>query len=173
MTEQTLILVDKKDRIIGTAEKMRVHQEGLLHRAFSIIILNSQGEMLLQLRAKKKYHSGGLWANACCSHPRLGEVLIKAARERLIEEMGFDCELKEIFVFHYRTAFANGLVENELDHVLLGISDDSPKPNPEEADNWQWLEIGEIKKDIAKNPGKYTSWFKLIMKKIDWSKYVS
>jgi isopentenyl-diphosphate delta-isomerase len=173
MANQQLLLVDKKDKIIGTAEKMRVHQEGLLHRAFSIIILNSQGEMLMQLRAKNKYHSGGLWTNACCSHPRPGEILIKAARERLAEEMGIDCGLKEIFSFHYRAVFANGLIENEYDHVLLGECDATPKPNLEEADDWRWAKIGEIKKDVKQNPVNYTYWFKQIMKKIDWSKYVS
>lgn len=130
MGEQKLLLVDKKDKIIGTAEKMRVHQEGLLHRCFSIVILNSRGEMLLQRRAKNKYHSGGLWTNACCGHPRPGEELKPAAQRRLTEEMGIDCKLEEILSFHYRAVLNNDLIENEWDHVLLGVSDATPKPNP-------------------------------------------
>ena len=164
MTE--VILVDENDNEIGTEEKMKAHQEGKLHRAFSIFIFNSKGELLLQKRAKSKYHSGGLWSNTCCSHPMPGEALEKTVHRRLIEEMGFDCELKEIFSFTYKAKFDNGLIEHEYDHVFIGKFDGKPTPNPEEVDEWKWIDVEELKKGIQENPDNYTYWLKASIDKI-------
>lgn len=165
--EDQLVLVNENDQIIGTAGKMRVHKEGLLHRAFSIIIFNSKGELLLQQRAKSKYHSGGLWTNTCCSHPRPGETVLQAGQRRLFEEMGISCKLRELFSFRYQVTFADGLIENEYDHVLVGRSDSlSPKPNPKEVDDWKWVKMETLKIDIRENPEIYTYWFKVLMKEI-------
>jgi len=161
-----VILVDEKDREIGVEEKMRAHEKGLLHRAFSILILNPKCQMLLQKRASSKYHSGGLWTNACCSHPRPGEEINEAAHRRLKEEMGFDCELKEIDSFIYRASFKNGLTEHEYDHVFLGFYDGDVQINKEEADDYKWIDLKELREDIKKNPDAYTFWFKEIMKKM-------
>ena len=165
MKEQ-LILVDKKDQITGTAEKMAVHKKGLLHRSFSILVFNSKGELLLQQRAKNKYHCGGLWTNTCCSHPKPGETILQAGRRRLFEEMGIDCKLEEIFSFRYRTTFPNGLTENEYDHVLVGKSDALPKPNFKEVGEWKWAEIKTLKSEMRKNPEIYTYWFKILIRRL-------
>jgi len=163
---EKIILVDKDDRQVGTGEKMAVHREGKLHRAFSIFVFNSKGELMLQRRAKSKYHSGGLWTNTVCSHPREGEGLEEAAHRRLKEEMGFDCPLEEAFSFIYRVAFKNGLTENELDHVFVGRYDGEPVPDPQEADGWKWIPLEELKKDIVKNPEKYTYWLRLALDRL-------
>lgn len=163
--EDRIILVDEKDRETGTEEKMKAHREGKLHRAFSIFLFNSQGEMLLQRRAKSKYHCGSLWSNTCCSHPRKGEMLESAAHRRLMEEMGIDCEIKEVFSFIYSAKFENGLIENELDHVFIGRFDGEPKPNPEEVDECKWVSIIELMNDVNENPKSYTPWFKIILGK--------
>lgn len=157
-----LVLVDQEDREIGTAEKLKTHQQGRLHRAFSILIFNSKGDILLQKRAKAKYHSGGLWTNACCSHPGPGLRLLDEAQKRLKEEMGFSCPLKEIFSFVYRAELGE-LTEHEFDHVLVGKFEGEPKPNPEEADDWKWMNFEQLKKDVKENPQNYTFWFKLIL----------
>jgi isopentenyl-diphosphate delta-isomerase len=160
MLMEKIILVDRKDRKTGTGEKLEVHKAGRLHRAFSIFVFNSKGETLLQKRAKGKYHSGGLWTNACCSHPREGEELKEAVHRRLKQEMGFDCSLKEIFSFIYKVKFGNGLYEHELDHVFVGRFEGKPVPDPEEAEGWKWVSLKELKKDIQKNPQNYTYWLK-------------
>ncbi|MBU4141770.1 isopentenyl-diphosphate Delta-isomerase [Patescibacteria group bacterium] len=159
--EEKIILVDKNDCEIGLGEKLKVHQEGKLHRAFSIFVFNSKGKLMLQQRAKSKYHSGGLWTNTCCSHPRAGEKIESAAHRRLKEEMGFDCEVKEIFSFIYKAKLDHGLWEYEFDHIFAGKFDGEPKINPEEADGWKWTELSDLKKDILKNPKNYTVWFKI------------
>lgn len=164
--EEQIILVDEKDQVVGTGEKMAVHKAGLLHRAFSVLVFNSKGEILLQQRAKSKYHCGGLWTNTCCSHPRPGEIVLKAARRRLFEEMGIDCELEEIFSFRYRVSFPNGLTENEYDHVLIGKSDNLPKPDINEVEDWKWTDIKSLKADMRKSPEIYTYWFKILIKKL-------
>jgi len=158
-------LVDKNDRILGKAEKMAVHKQGKLHRCFSIFIFNSKDELLLQKRAASKYHSPGLWSNTCCSHPRPGKKLLAEARKRLKEEMGFTCPLKEQFSFVYRVELGD-LIEYEVDHVLTGRFDGAPKPNKDEADDWQWRDVGTLKKDIKKYPEKYTYWFKKVLNKV-------
>jgi isopentenyl-diphosphate delta-isomerase len=160
-----VILVDKKDNEIGVEEKIKAHKEGKLHRCFSILIFNSKGDLLIQKRAKLKYHSGGLWANTCCSHPRLGKNLEKEARKRLKEEMGFSCQVKEIFSFIYNLKVGK-LYEHEINHVLIGKFDGNPKINPEEAEDWKWVNPKKMMKDMKKNPKKYASWFKLISKKL-------
>jgi len=169
MKTEKVILVDKNNRKIGEEEKIKAHKEGKLHRAFSIFIFNSKGELLIQQRANSKYHSGGLWSNTVCSHPRLGESLIKSAHRRLKEEMGFDCELKKLFCFIYKAKFENGLTENEYDCVFIGKFDGEPEPNLEEVSNYKWINIKNLKKDIKKNPDKYAIWFKIALKKIKFS----
>jgi isopentenyl-diphosphate delta-isomerase len=164
--QNNVILVDKKDNQIGVLEKLEAHKTGRLHRAFSIFIFNSKGQLLLQRRAKKKYHCGGLWTNTCCSHPRPGETIKGAAHRRLKEEMGFDCNLKEIHKFVYKTKFKNGLTENEYDHVLIGKFDDEPVVDREEAEDWEWTEPNSILEDIENNPEKYTFWFRFCLDEI-------
>jgi len=164
--EKDIILVDEHDREIGSGEKMTVHREGLKHRAFSILIFNSRGEMMLQKRAASKYHGGGLWTNACCSHPRSGEEIITAAQRRLFEEMGFSCDLEKIMELSYKFTMPNGLIENEYDHVLLGFFDGEPELNPAEAQAWTWIKIEDLKKDLETSAANYTPWFKLIVEKL-------
>jgi isopentenyl-diphosphate Delta-isomerase len=162
---EEIILVDENDSETGAGEKMRVHEEGLLHRAFSVMIFNSYGEVLLQKRAKAKYHSGGLWTNACCSHPRVGKDIIDEAKKRLKEEMGIEAELEEKFSFMYRAELENGLTENELDHVLDGRFDGEPQLNSEEAEDWRWVDIMTLKEDIKKHPESYTPWLPYIVER--------
>lgn len=164
--EEKIILVDKNDTKIGTEEKIKTHKEGKLHRAFSIFIFNSKGELLLQKRVNTKYHTPGLWTNTCCSHPRPGELLEKAIHRRLIEEMGIDCELKKIFSFIYKATLKNNLFEHEYDHVFIGKFDGEPNPDLTEVDDYKWISIDELEKDINKNPKKYTPWLQIIFKKI-------
>jgi len=164
--EEKVVLVDENGKETGTEEKMKAHMEGKLHRAFSIFVFNTRGELLLQRRAEKKYHSGGLWTNTCCSHPRPGEPVEKAVHRRLKEEMGFDCELKEIFSFIYKVEFDNGLSENEYDHVFVGRFDGEPSPNSDEVDGWKWVDIEELKKNIYQNPEKYTYWLRVSIEKV-------
>lgn len=164
---EEIILVDEKDKQIGSGEKMEVHQQGKLHRCFSIFVFNPKGKLLLQLRAKSKYHSGGLWTNTCCSHPKVGENLKKAVHRRLKEEMGFDCRLKEVFSFIYKAKLNHGLTEHEFDHVFIGTFDGKPNPAPEEADGWKWIDMEKLKKDITQNPDNYTVWFKIALKKLN------
>ena len=164
---EKIILVDKNDNEIGFEEKLTAHQNGgKLHRAFSIFVFNKKEELLLQKRAKEKYHSALLWTNTCCSHPRTGEVLLAAAHRRLKEEMGFDCDLSEKFSFIYKINFENGLSENEFDHVFFGKFDGEPKSNPEEVADWKWVSIKELKQDIKENPGEYTYWLKICLDKV-------
>lgn len=164
--QERVILVDRLDREIGTEEKLKAHHEGKLHRAFSIFIFNVKGELLLQKRAETKYHSGGLWTNTCCSHPHLGEAYHDAARRRLNEEMGFDCELTELFSFIYYIKLENNLFEHELDHVFVGRYNRQPIPNPDEVDDWKWIKVDALKQDIREKPQNYTYWFKLILNRV-------
>ncbi len=162
MVKEEIILVDEKDNEVGTGEKLEVHRSGKLHRAFSIFIFNSRGETLLQKRAKTKYHSAGLWSNSCCSHPRPNQNLEEEARKRLREEMGISCDLKEIFSFLFRANLGN-LIEHEVDHVFIGRFDGRPEPNEREAEDWKWINPGELTRDVKENPGKYTHWFKIAL----------
>ncbi len=158
-------MVDEDDTQIGTMGKMETHEKGLLHRAFSILIFNTKGELMLQKRASGKYHSGGLWTNTCCGHPRDGEELVSAAHRRLKEEMGFDCPLREILTFTYQANLDKGLKENEFLHVFSGEYNDEPVLNTEEADDWKWTTMDKLKEDTGQNPGNYTYWFKIMLKK--------
>lgn len=161
-----VILVDENDTEIGTEEKMNAHREGKLHRAFSVFVFNSEGRLLLQQRAKSKYHSGGLWANACCSHPRPGEGLEEAAHRRLVDELGFDCHLKEAFSFTYKAKFDNGMAEHEFDHVFIGRYDGSVRANPDEVESWKWVGVDELSNDIKENPGRYAYWLKAVIERV-------
>jgi isopentenyl-diphosphate delta-isomerase len=161
---EEIILVDENDKEIGAEEKIKAHREGKLHRAFSILVFNPKGEMLLQKRSERKYHSGGLWTNACCSHPRFGETIEKAVHRRLKEEMGFDCRLKKIFSIKYKIKLDNNFSENEFDHVFIGKFKGDPEPDPDEVSGWKWIKMKRLEDDVKKNPGKYTEWFKKILK---------
>jgi len=163
---EKVILVNKKDKVIGVEEKMKAHLQGKLHRAFSIILFNKKGEVLIQKRAKSKYHSAGLWTNTCCSHPRPKEKIDQAAKRRLKEEMGIETDLKKIFSFIYKAKLGS-LVEYEFDHVFFGRFNGKPKPNEKEVEDWQWIKPADLGADIKKNPQKYTPWFKIIFEKIN------
>lgn len=166
---EEVILVDEHDREVGTMEKLEAHQKGLLHRAFSILVFNSKGELMLQQRAIHKYHSGGLWTNTCCSHPRPGETAIAAGKRKLIQEMGFDCELTYSHKFIYKVELDNNLIEHEWDHVLVGHYNDKPEINTSEAMNWKFMALDALQKDVAENPRHYTQWFKMILQQPELS----
>jgi len=164
--EEKIILVNENDIEIGSDYKIKTHKEGKLHRAFSIFIFNSKGELLIQKRAKEKYHSGGLWSNSCCGHPEAGEKTIDATNRRLFEEMGIKTPLKEAFSFIYNVRLDNGIKEYELDHVFVGFYDGKVVINKEEAEDFKWINIRELIKDINKNPEKYSYWFRLCFKRV-------
>ena len=162
--EEHVILVDEHDNQLGLMPKMEAHEKAVLHRAFSVFIFNSDGDLMLQQRAAHKYHSPLLWTNTCCSHQRDGESNIAAGKRRLVEEMGFSTELKEVFSFIYKAPFDNGLTEHELDHVMVGYFDGFPEVNPEEVASFKWMSLEAIKEDIELHPNLYTAWFKIIFK---------
>ena len=164
MAEEHVILVNEKDQEIGLMPKLEAHQKAVLHRAFSVFIFNSENELMLQQRASNKYHSPNLWTNTCCSHQRSGESNIKAGTRRLYEEMGFTTSLKEITSFIYKAPFDNGLTEHELDHIMVGYYNEDPVINSDEVEDWKWMKIEDVKKDISLNPDLYTAWFKIIFK---------
>lgn len=165
MTE--VMLVDEQDKVQGTIEKMKAHEDGLLHRAFSVFIFNEKGEMLLQQRALEKYHSGGLWTNACCSHPLPGEDTSAAAHRRLQEELGFDTELEKIFDFVYRHSFDNGLTEHEFDHVFAGTYNEEVNANPAEVMATMYVSMPGIRRQLKEQPEKFTAWFVLAFERVD------
>lgn len=166
MIEEEVILVDEKDQQIGTMAKLQVHIEGKFHRAFSVFIFNSSGELLLQQRAFDKYHSAGKWTNTCCSHPRPGEHTIVAAKRRLKEEMVLECELDPVFRFSYRAEFDNGLIENEYDHVYFGLSDVMPQPNPKEVADFRYITMEELQSSLIHDNKNYTEWLKICFKEV-------
>ena len=159
-TTELLIRVDTFDRELGTIEKLAAHRDGILHRAFSVFVFDNDQRLLLQRRARGKYHSGGLWSNTCCSHPRAGESVLDAAHRRLPEEMGFDCPLREVYGFTYRAALDHGLVEHEYDHVLVGRYQHDPVPNPDEVEDWRWVRVDEVTAWLTERPDIFTAWFK-------------
>ena len=161
-----VIVVDENDNAKGVMEKMEAHQKGVLHRAFSVFVFNSAGELLLQQRAEHKYHSGGLWTNTCCSHPAPGEEVADAVVRRLKEEMGFNCELSHAFSFIYKAHFQNGLTEYEFDHVYIGYSDSITLLNKDEVQDWKYINLQKLSQDIEENPGIYTAWIKECFKMV-------
>jgi len=162
LAEEQVILVDAQDTPLGTSPKLAAHQQGLLHRAISVFIFNTKGELLLQQRAFDKYHSAGLWTNTCCSHPRAGETTLEAAHRRLMEEMGLSTTLSFKFSFLYFAALEKDLIEHELDHVFCGITDDLPTPNPLEAATYKYISLENLSEELKQNPENFTAWFKII-----------
>jgi len=160
-TEEQVIIVNDHDIAIGVEDKTRAHLLGVLHRAFSIFVMNSAGRLLLQRRALSKYHSRGLWSNTCCGHPRPGESINQASRRRLREEMGFDADLESVFQFRYRADLEEGLIENEYDHVLVGLFDGVPKPNPAEVAEYRWVDPTTLSLGLEAHPESYTYWFRI------------
>lgn len=169
LTEERVILVDENDCELGTMEKMEAHKKALLHRAISVFIINSKGKWLLQRRAMHKYHSSGLWSNTACTHPRPGESYLEAAHRRLKEEMGMECELKELFNFIYKEKLDNELTEHELDHVFVGYSNETPNFNPEEVCDYKYMPYDDLVKDIHAHPNDYTFWFKHVIEKVKYN----
>ena len=166
MTTEKVILVDENDLATGEMEKMEAHQKAVLHRAFSVFIFNNNHELMLQQRALSKYHSPGLWTNTCCSHPRPGENTEAAAHRRLMEEMGFDCEIHKIFDFIYKAKLDQGLTEHEFDHVFAGTFNANPKINHAEVESWKWMHLDDIAADMELDPEKYTVWFKIAFERV-------
>jgi isopentenyl-diphosphate Delta-isomerase len=166
MSGERVILVDEADVPLGTAPKLAVHRDGRLHRALSVLVLNDRGELLIQRRARDKYHSAGLWANTCCSHPRPGEATVDAAHRRLREEMGFDCPLEPAGAFAYRADVGGGLVEHEYDHLFLGQWAGAPRPNPAEVSAWRWVPPEELMAWIRARPHDFALWFPLALREL-------
>jgi len=159
-----VVLVDTSDSEVGTMEKLAAHQQGLLHRAISVFIFNSNGELLLQRRAFGKYHSEGLWTNTCCSHPYPEESSLDAANRRLLEEMGMTCDLSFAFKFTYHAELENNLIEHELDHVFIGYSDATPHLNTDEANAFRWASMDTLVQEIHQTPSRFTEWFKILIR---------
>ncbi|MEN5055905.1 MULTISPECIES: isopentenyl-diphosphate Delta-isomerase [Sphingobacterium] len=166
MVRNKVVLVDEQDRALSEMDKMDAHKIGALHRAFSIFIFNSNGEMLIHQRANHKYHGGGLWTNACCSHPQWDEDIEESAKERLQFEMGLQCELKRVFSFIYHTPVENNLIEHEYDHVLVGYTDREPVPNVNEVMNYKWIDRLDLLQQIAAEPDAFTYWFRIALPQI-------
>jgi isopentenyl-diphosphate delta-isomerase len=167
---ERVILVDERDRELGSVEKLRAHREGALHRAFSVFVFDGVGRLLLQRRARGKYHSGGLWSNTACGHPRPGEPTPAAARRRLREEMSIDCELREAFEFIYRAELGGSLVEHEYDHVFVGMCEAEPAPDPSEVEEWRWVSMDELRRGLREEPQLYSYWLKLAVEGEQWNK---
>lgn len=160
--EERVLLVDSENISVGTMGKMEAHQKGLLHRAFSIYLFNAKNELLLQKRAKIKYHSGGLWTNTCCGHPRPQEEITSAAKRRLMEEMGIESSLTELTQLTYKTTLENGLIEHEYLHVFVGSYNGALVPNPLEVEEWKWQNPEVILRDLETHPSAYTKWFNIV-----------
>lgn len=164
--EEQVVLVNEQNQEIGVMGKMEAHEKGLLHRAFSVFVFNTQGQLLLQQRALSKYHSPAKWTNTCCSHPRFNESVLQGAERRLNEEMGMSCELTETFDFIYKAELDQGLTEHEYDFVFVGISDDKPMLNPEEVEDFRYMDMDLLEGDIAENPDYYTEWLKICFPRV-------
>jgi isopentenyl-diphosphate delta-isomerase len=161
-----VVLVDPQDVAIGEMDKMEAHEKGVLHRAFSIFLFNEKQEMLIHQRAKEKYHGAGLWTNTCCSHPQLHDDLKESALERLNFEMGIECAINEVFSFTYNIQLENDLIEHEFDHVFIGHTEKQPNPNPAEVQDYKWISIPALQKEIDVNPQRYTYWFKTVLSRV-------
>lgn len=172
MSVEQVILVNENDQQIDLCEKFEAHKKGLLHRAISVFVFNSKNELILQQRALTKYHTPGLWSNTCCTHPRENELPIDAAKRRLMEEMGFVCELTFIDKIIYKAEFDNGLIEHELDHIFIGFFDGNIIPNPKEVNDFRIMKIHDLKTLILQNPKLFTDWFKIIFNKIDFEVFL-
>jgi isopentenyl-diphosphate delta-isomerase len=168
--DERVILVDENDLELGSSEKLRAHRDGALHRAFSIFVFDPGGRLLLQKRARTKYHSGGLWSNTCCGHPRPGETTVGAARRRLREEMSFDCELRAAFDLLYRAELDGALVEHEYDHVFVGEFAGTPDPDPSEVEDWKWIGMSELRRGLRDEPSLYSAWLKLVLESGGWQR---
>lgn len=162
-----VILVDRCDNPVGSAPKLEAHEKGLLHRAVSVLLFNGSGELLIQRRAAAKYHSGGLWANSCCTHPAIGEPVLTAAERRLREEVGITARLTPLKTFIYRARLDNGLTEHELDHLFVGQSDRLPSPDPSEISDYRYLPLPVIREDMLRHPDRYAVWFRIIVSGFD------
>jgi len=160
--ENLIALVDEQDQIIGYEDKLKVHQEAMLHRAFSVVVINSKGQWLMHRRALQKYHSGGAWTNTCCSHLAKGQSMEEATKSRLKSEMGIEANPSFVRSFHYRADFDNGLTENEIDHVYLAHWEGVPRPDPKEVMDWKWRDPSEIEEDLANHPEDFSAWFPMI-----------
>ncbi len=160
---ESVVLVDESDEPIGQAEKLEAHRRGWLHRAFSVFVFNPQGELLLQQRAASKYHSAGLWSNTCCGHPRPGEDLVAAAHRRLREELGLACRLSRVGQLTYRLRLPEGLIEHEIDHVLVGVTESEPAPEPAEVQAVRWLPVPAVMEEVKTVPQMFAPWFKLAL----------
>jgi len=163
---EQVILVNESDEELGVMEKLQAHREAKLHRAISVFVFNNKGQFLLQKRAKDKYHSANLWTNTCCSHPRPGEKTSVAAKRRLMEEMGIECDLQHQFSFIYKAELEDGLTEYELDHVFFGMYNEEPDINYGEVSGWKYEDLKSIENDLRENPEKYTAWFKIVFERV-------
>ena len=170
VSDEQLILVDEQDRELGVSYKLRAHVDGALHRAFSVFVFDRAGRLLLQRRARAKYHSGGLWSNTCCGHPRPGEETAAAARRRLLEEMNVACELRAAFGFIYRAELENALVEHEYDHVFVGEFEGAPAPDPSEVEEWKWMDMQELRRELHEEPSRYSYWLKTVVEGGSWQR---
>ncbi len=164
MMEEMVVLVSKNDEVLGQMEKMAAHENGILHRAFSVFLFNEKGEILLQKRAARKYHSPGKWTNAVCSHPRINETYLEGAQRRMMEEMGIEAELEEKFHFIYKAEVGNGLYEHELDRVFTGIYNGPFELNPDEVEAVRYISMRNLELEMKANPDHFTEWFKIILK---------
>lgn len=163
MERDKVVLVDIDDKPVGEMDKIAAHQQGALHRAFSVFVFNNQGELLIQQRASSKYHGAGLWTNTCCSHPQWGENVEQSAMERLEFEMGLQCKLKFSHSFIYKSEVENNLIEHEYDHVFIGITNEDPVINPDEVQDFAWVNVNELLDNVKMRPQNYTYWFKLAL----------
>ena len=161
-----VVLVNAQDEPVGTADKLEAHEQGWLHRAFSVFVFDPEGRLLLQQRNASKYHSGALWSNTCCSHPRPEEEVDDAAQRRLQEEMGFQCALDSAFTFTYRAVLSDTMIEHEYDHVFIGQATPTVQPNADEVQDWRWMAPNELMADIAENPAHYTAWFRMAVERV-------
>lgn len=163
---EQVILVNEHDDEVGVMEKMEAHEKAMLHRAFSVFVFNQQHQLLLQQRALTKYHSGGLWTNTCCSHPRPGEAVEEAAIRRLREEMGFETPLSKAFSFTYKAPFSNGLTEHEFDHVFIGVYEGHVAINTDEVESYAYYSVDEVATMLEKDPHLFTVWFQIAFPKV-------
>lgn len=164
--QKSVLLVDDGDHPAGEMDKLEAHQQGALHRAFSVLLFDRKGQLLLQQRATDKYHSGGLWTNTCCSHPDPGESVEEGASRRLREEMGLEAPLKKLFTTRYYLELGDGMIENEFDHVFIATSDEEPQVNSEEVMDQRFASKEEIEDELQASPETFTEWFKVI-----WQEY--